>query len=288
MALYINGEKIKKDEIQAEVERLRPRYEKLAEDLTDAEKQKQLHEWSRENIIEGVLLRQAAYRDTEEITPDIVEQAYQKLIAQFGSKKQLYEHLKVTENKEGQIKKDLAQRIRIDRLIHEIASKVSPPSEQEIQKYYKKNISEFTTPEMIRASHIVKHIESDSDSESLRNQMQQIVDQLRNDDADFAEIAEKHSDCPENGGDLNFFTRGQMVQKFEDVVFAMDIGQVSDVFQTEFGYHIAKITDKKPFAPRPFEEVRETIMQKLMEPLQQKAIDDFVDAEKTKAAIVEK
>jgi parvulin-like peptidyl-prolyl isomerase len=121
----------------------------------------------------------------------------------------------------------------------------------------------------------------------MKNQMQQILKELR-DGADFDEMARKHSDCPENAGDLGFFPRGSMVQGFEDVVFGMEVGQTSDVFKTEFGYHIARVSDTKPAMPCPLEDVREVIVRELTEQTRQKAIEKFIDAQKAKAVIEEK
>ena len=121
----------------------------------------------------------------------------------------------------------------------------------------------------------------------MKSRMQEILNELRS-EADFGEMARKHSDCPENGGDLGYFGRGRMVAEFENVVFAMEPGQISDVFKTEFGYHIAVVTDKKPDMPCPLEDVRELIVRELKAQAGQKALEKFIDREKAKAVIEEK
>lgn len=86
----------------------------------------------------------------------------------------------------------------------------------------------------VKASHILvkKHSEA-----------QQILDQIRT-GANFAELAKQHSECPsgKNGGNLGFFTHGQMVKEFEKAAFALSKGEVSEVIKTQFGYHIIKRT----------------------------------------------
>jgi len=139
----------------------------------------------------------------------------------------------------------------------------------------------------VRAAHIVKHVKPIDDPDQLKSEMDAIRSQI-GDNTDFGELAGKHSECPENGGDLGFFARGQMVQEFENVVFDMKVGQISGVFQTEFGYHIAKVLDRKPPVPCPIDEVRPVVVRELSEAARQKAIEKFVDAEKEKAAIEEK
>ena len=276
MALYINGEKIDEKHIQAEVEKLRPDYERVFADKPADERQKQLHEWSRENVIEAVLLRQAV-RKGQNIPSEAIDKVYEQFVRQNGGK---------SSDKE-QVKKEIAERMGIEGLINRITGDVKEPSEKDIRKYYDANTGRFTMGEMVRASHIVKHHKPGVDGEEVKNQMQQILEKIR-DGADFGKVAGEHSSCPENGGDLGYFPRGSMVAEFEDVVFAMEVGAVSDVFKTEFGYHIAKVTDKKPAMACPLEDVREVIVRELTEQTRQKAIEKFIDREKAKALIEEK
>lgn len=90
---------------------------------------------------------------------------------------------------------------------------------------------------MIRASHILV------EDESKANKLKESLDS----GADFAKLAKKHSVCPskENGGDLGFFGKGQMVKEFEDAAFSLEAGQVSSAVKTQFGYHLIKVTEKQ-------------------------------------------
>ena len=103
-----------------------------------------------------------------------------------------------------------------------------------------------------------------------------------------AELAQQHSDCPENGGDLGYFARGQMVPEFEDVVFNLQTGEISNIFQTDFGFHIAKLTDRRGPSPRTLAEVRDSIAEELKQERQQKALEAFVDEKKTQVTIEER
>jgi len=277
MTLYVNGEKIDEKHIQAEVEKLRPDYERVFADKPADERQKQLYEWSRENVIEAVLLRQAARKDRDQIPSEAIDKAYKQFVKQNGDKSA----------DEEQVKAEIAERMGVEELMNSVTGNVKKPSEKDIRKYYDRNIKRFTMGEMVRASHIVKHHKSGVDGDDMKSQMQQILGELR-DGADFGKVAGEHSHCPENGGDLGYFPRGSMVAEFEDVVFAMEVGGVSDVFKTEFGYHIAKVTDKKPATVCPLEDVREVIERELTEQARQKALEKFIDSQKAKAVIEEK
>ncbi len=277
MTMYVNGEKIDEKHIQAQVEKLRPDYERVFTDKSDDERQKQLYEWSRENVIESVLLQQAARKNLDRVPSEAVDKVYEQFVKQNGGKS----------DNEQEVKAEIAERMSTEGLISSITGDVKEPSEKEIRKFYDADTDRFTMPEMVRASHIVIHHDPKVEDEQVKKQMQGILEKLR-DGADFGKIAGEHSSCPDNGGDLGYFPRGNMVAEFEDVVFDMEVGAVSEVFKTEFGYHIAKLTDKKPPTVCPLEDVREVIVRELTEQAKQKALEKFIDREKAKAAIEEK
>lgn len=287
MALYVNGELVDEKEIEAEVERLSPEYDRVFAEMDKEESQKQLLEWSRENVIERYMLKQAAENDNEPLEDGAVENAFETMIEQAGGRADFYNKSGLSPDKDDEIKKDITSRLKLERLMERISSSVSEPSEKEIDKYYSANTDKFTIPEMVRAAHIVKHPNQQDDIERVQQEMDEILHEIRTKD-NFEELAQKYSDCPDNAGDLGYFPRGQMVQAFEDIAFAMEAGQVSDVFQTEFGFHIAKVTSKKPEVLCPVEEVREVIVKELNQAVGQKAIEKFIDSEKAKAVIEDK
>lgn len=287
MTLYVNGEKVDEKDIQEEVQRLRPHYEQVFASEDEEEKQqseKQLQDWSRENVIERVLLRQCAIKDKESIPQEEIKKQYAVLVQQAGSEEQLLKNL---DRNAEQVKEEIANDLKLQRLIARISENAPKPTKKEIEKCYEGDPERFTIPEMIRASHIVKHLEPDSDRENIRMEMEEILAEIKEKD-NFAEMASKHSSCPEQAGDLGFFPRGQMVQEFEDVVFNMDPGQISEVFETQFGFHIARVTSRRSAALCPLADVQEAIERKLTQDGQQRAPEKFVDAEKEKATIEEK
>lgn len=287
MALYINDEKVDEKEITTEIEKLTPDYQRVFADQAPEQQTKQLYEWSRENVIERVLLQQIALADQRDIPGLQIENAYNELITQAGGEENFLQQISATNIKQDQIKTDIQRQLKIERLIAEITADVPPPPEKEVTKYYEKHRSEFMISETLRASHIVRHPNDDTDMDHIYKQMQEIRANIHN-QADFEKMATDQSSCPENAGNLGFFARGQMVQQFEDVVFAMDIGQISDVFQTQFGYHIAMVTDKRPEIQSPLKDVRELIIKQLHEQARQKSIEKFVDNAKADAKIEDK
>jgi parvulin-like peptidyl-prolyl isomerase len=93
------------------------------------------------------------------------------------------------------------------------------------------------------------------------------------------------SDCAGNGGELDWFGRGEMVQAFEDAVFSLDTNEVSGIIRTEFGFHLAKVLERRPAGIRRLEEVTDQISKLLLEEKKQKRIHQYVDNLRARAAI---
>jgi peptidyl-prolyl cis-trans isomerase D len=134
----------------------------------------------------------------------------------------------------------------------------------EVQSYYNGNITQYQTPEQVRASHILLNT-AGKDEAAVRKQAEDILQQVKA-GADFAELAKKYSEdegSKPNGGDLDYFSRGRMVPEFEAAAFALEVGQVSDIVKSQFGFHIIKVVDKKPAVTRSLDEVRPQIEEQL-------------------------
>lgn len=148
----------------------------------------------------------------------------------------------------------------------EVGSKTTVEDSQ-IEAYYNENLADFTTPEKRQARHIlIKASPEDSDEihKEKEEQARQILQVAQASD-DFASVAQMYSEGPskDNGGDLGFFSKGQMVKPFEDAVFTMEAGQLSDVVKTDFGYHIIRLEAIEEEKVSPIAEVRDSILDTL-------------------------
>ncbi|MGB2717331.1 MAG: peptidyl-prolyl cis-trans isomerase [Vicinamibacterales bacterium] len=132
---------------------------------------------------------------------------------------------------------------------------------QDIQRHYEDNQQQYRTPEQVRASHILFKTEGKDDA-AVRKQAEDVLAQVKAPGADFAKLANQYTEeeiGKTRGGDLDFFERGRMAKEFEDAAFALPPGQISGVVKSPFGYHIIKVTDRKPASKRSLEEVRAQI-----------------------------
>ena len=128
-------------------------------------------------------------------------------------------------------------------------------ADEEAFNYYKENKNEFKAPDTIRAKHILV---DDADKAN------QIYWDLKK-GLFFEEAAKRYSSCPSaaSGGDLDYFAKGQMVPEFEKAAFALEINEISKPVQTQFGYHIIKLVDRKKAGFSDFDQVKDEIMQAL-------------------------
>ncbi len=148
--------------------------------------------------------------------------------------------------------------------LDDVASQI-PVSEAEIKAYYDQNQSRFGEPEQRRASHILLTAGeggSAKDKAGAKKLAEELLAKLRANPSSFAQLAKEYSKdtgSAANGGDLGFFGRGMMVKPFEDAAFKLKEGEISDVVESDFGYHIIRVTSIKPAQVRPFEQVKAEI-----------------------------
>lgn len=286
MGLVVNGEKVEDAALAREAESLRRRFRQLSEQeqqaygLTPDAMERRAVEWARENVIEQTLLRQEALKDPAPLPEEDVRKAFAEAVEPYGGE----EKFKEAGIDEQQLRAEIETRLRVDALIGRITAKARPPKPKEIAEFYRKRKERFKTPETLRAAHIVKHVEKDVSEEQAREAIDKLYAELQAGRL-FEDVADEQSDCPGNGGDLGYFPRGRMVPEFEDVVFAMQAGETSGVFQTVFGFHIAKVIDRRPEGLRPLKDVASEIEKELLNDRRTKALEAAVDALRERASI---
>jgi len=284
MVLHVNGEIIEDSLVYKEAELLRPSYERAFADMEPRLREAQLIEWSKENVIERALVRQYAKTYGPPISKDEMEKTLEEMGHRAGGRENLAKQFGASDD--NKLMESIELQMRTDRLMRDICKDVTEPSNEQIQKYYEENKEQFKMPESIRVAHIVKHINWRTDEATALEILKKAQAELKA-GAVFENLAVKYSDCPDNGGDLGYISRGQMVEEFDDVVFNLGTGQISDIFRTRFGFHIAKVYDRKALAYRGPEEVKDYITNELKKHMQTDAINAFIDKLKAKAEIKE-
>lgn len=171
-------------------------------------------------------------------------------------------------------------------------------TEEDARKYYDENPKQFEQPEQVRASHILikpEFIDPNDDPNAdpneakakARAKAEGLLKQLK-DGADFAELAKIHSTCPSapKGGDLGFISRGETTPAFENAAFELEIGQISEIVETEYGCHIIKVTDHKEASKIAFDQAKDNIIRQLIQTMQSELAEEYIESLKAKANIV--
>jgi peptidyl-prolyl cis-trans isomerase D len=145
-------------------------------------------------------------------------------------------------------------------------------SEDELQNYYKQNIGRYTSAEERHAAHILITLKAGASADEkakAKAKAEALLAEARKNPAGFGELAKKNSQdegSAQNGGDLDFFGRGAMTKPFDEAVFAMKPGEISNVVESQYGFHIIKLIETRGGEKRPFEAVRAQIVEEVSKP----------------------
>ena len=230
-----------------------------------------------ERMIERELILQEAARLGVKVSKEEIEKRVEILLADY-SPGELNVALTREEIDFEKWKKRAEEDLMIDKVIYlQINSKVSLKDE-DLQHYYEQHKDEFSQPGQVRALHIV--VETEQEAKEILKRL--------NKGEDFSRIAREKSISPDarNGGDLGFFSEGQMPKEFDDAVFKLKKGETSNVVRTPYGYHIFKVTDKVSGGMKTFSDVREKVETKLVMERQNLEFDKWIKSLKKNAEIV--
>ncbi len=227
-------------------------------------------------------------------TADVAQELENMASKQNLSLKDFKELVKSFGQNFDKLEKQTRKLLLYDKLVESKFGDKTKVSEEEIRDFYKNNSARFSSRERVQASHIlIKPDTSDANTTAdeaktkARVKAEALLRQIKA-GADFAELAKANSSCPsaKKGGDLGFFNHGQMVPAFEKAAFRLKEGEVSDIVETEFGYHIIKTTAHSPAKTISLEEAKDDITKQLKQRKQSDVVKEYVASLKKTANIV--
>lgn len=283
-SILVNGEAVPEALVEQEYQMLFERYSAEMPPMELQQKDDKIRSDARENAVERLLLTQKAREEIASVRPEEIEARFMGIQEQHGGEEAFARQFELGEDGEQQVKADIADGIRLEKYFDLICKEVPRPAEADSQAYYDAHTNEFITPEMVHAAHIVQHPTPENPTERVYAELLNVRERLKGGE-DFNVLAQEVSHCQDGGQDLGWFGRGQMVQTFEDVAFSTPVGEYSDVFQTEFGYHILKVFDHRPEEQQSFVEVRYDIESMLYDEWKNEAIGKVADELREKAQI---
>lgn len=280
MAITVNDEVLDDDAVAGVLQEL------IAQDAAIRELDEAARRWrAEEALIERTLVRQAARAEGPPVRAVDIKREVKRAIANAGSQEAFDKYLEEAGLTLAAVEADIEMRLKIDGLLDRVCAGLAPPDDAACRAFYDAHPELFMTEEHIRASHIVLHCSGNALEEHAAHARLKAVHEEIVQGKPFESFTRHCNDCPDDEGDLGYFGRGMMVPEFEEVVFNMWPGEVSDVFKTRFGLHIAKVTDRIPAAPRPFDDVKEEVRRHLYEKGENARIDAYTAELKRQAKI---
>lgn len=213
--------------------------------VSDVEVKRVIQLIKQKRDISYTIIKAEDFVDSVTISDEEIKNYYQNFQDQFKNPEQVkLAYLEIS-------RKDLANNEQV--------------TDEQISKYYQDNIFQYTQPERRKASHILFTLPTDADTatkDKLKAEAQSVLDKIKN-GADFSEMAKAHSQDPgsaDNGGDLGFFGQGEMVPAFEESAFSLTPGDISDLVESSFGYHIIKLISVEGGESKPLDTVKDEII----------------------------
>jgi len=230
-----------------------------------------------EDLIDRALLLQEARARSIVVGEDQVERSFLRVRSEYPGSH--FDDLLAKERlSQSELRARLKAQLTIEKLFHDEVFPQIRVTDAEVERYYTEHVTEFQAPEMVRVSQIVV---------ATRDEAVQLRERLRREPQSFADLARRLSIAPEgrNGGDLGYITRGTGFPEVFDLCFRLSRNVVSDVTPSPYGFHLFKVTDKKPAQRQTLEQVRGQIVERLGREKRAKAQIDYLATLRKRAKI---
>jgi parvulin-like peptidyl-prolyl isomerase len=284
----VNDHDIKRDLITRELKKAIEQYKKRGMALT-VDQEKSAAKTLIEDEIGRTLLVLKAKESGVKVSEKMLSARLKEVKSKFKSDS-IFEHRLADR---GMTVDQYKQELEIDMYMDQIIKKEIEPkikiAEKDSRDYYNKNKKKFESPEKIRASIMLLKFnpsKGKAGEQAVLKKFESILDQVKN-GSDFGAMAKQHSQdsLASKGGDLGFFTHKQMLPAFSDRAFKMKVGEVSEIFRTGHGFHVLKVTDKKPGGLSPFEAEKAKIKKFLTNKKVSQTTRDYIETLKKQAKI---
>jgi len=270
----VNGEVVTKTDFEAELSRELQAME--GEAPRSPEQVEPYKQALLETLIERAVLLQAAKSAQVAVTQDEVDRRVLALASEYPAES-FEAALAQGQTTRIELERKTKEQLAVEKLFEaQVYARVAV-TEDAIRRWFDEHVDEFSEPEQVRASQIV--VKGLDDAKKLQQQLWA--------GKKFPDLARRYSLGPEAkvGGDLGFFPRGVMPPQFDEVVFKLPVGQLSDIISTEYGFHLFRVVEKKPARKRELHEVRGEIEKHMLAELREKAQKEYVKGLRAQALV---
>ena len=281
----VNGEGVTK----VEFDRLVNNMEQGAGQKIPAERRDEILRGAIDQLVTYAVLAQEVKARNIVVADAEIEGDLKQMQAQFPNEEEFKKALAGRGMTLERLRSDARVEMAINKMMEAELANQPAVTDAQAREFYDKNPEKFKQDEAVRASHILLKVDEQADAATKKKALARaraVLKQARG-GADFAALAKKHSQdaSAQQGGDLDFFSHGQMVAPFDQAAFALKPGQISDIVTTQFGYHIIKVTERRPATTVTFEQANDRIKQYLAGQQKQEHAQAFIEGLKKKAKI---
>jgi peptidyl-prolyl cis-trans isomerase C len=284
----VNGVTISKDTYDRELDFFVRRAAPGGQQIPDVQ-MAQMKSEVLESLIDRELLFQESKKKGVQVKSDAVSDQLQKIQQRYPNKEEFKKLLSNMGLTESDVQAQIARGMAIQELIDKEITEKIKVSDEETKAFYDKNPQLFQQPEQIKASHILIKVQADAPADQKAEARKKIEDvqQKVKKGEDFATLAKTYSEGPSGpkGGDLGYFRRGQMVKPFEEAAFSLKPDETSEIVETQFGYHLIKVNDKKPAKKMTYTEVKDRLSENLKKQKQDSEANAYIETLRKDAKI---
>jgi peptidyl-prolyl cis-trans isomerase C len=243
------------------------------------------------NMVEKRLILNAAAEKKLTASEAEVQEELKELKGRFPDEAAFQSALQQQNMKQKDIEDKIRETLTIRKVMENVADTTATITEKQLKEYYDEDTDRFKQEEEVKASHILVKVEKDATPEeraAAKKKIEEIRDKITK-GGDFAKLAAEFSDCPSgkrDGGNLDWFGKSRMVPEFEAAAFKLKPGEMSDIVETSFGYHIIKVTDKRAEKMLGYDEVKEDLRQDLINREKGKKFMDWLKGQKEKVTFM--
>ena len=253
MAFIINGAHIGDDVIEDEFESLKEHYQRLGE-VVCCDRDVELRTYAKENVVNRTLLEQESVKRFGEIDDATVEARFEALKEEHGGDQNFYDNTGFNRGDRNVILAKLKSSLTVDRLL---AAEVAVPdqaSEEELERHYQDNLERFLGDEEVRVSQIFIEPSSHEAAREAYIALRTVRRELLA-GKDFDQAAREHGSDEDREIDLGWMKQGQTMPEVEAITFSMEVGEISPIVATHYGFHLFKLTERKEAKPIPRDEI---------------------------------
>jgi|GEM_PF-1221455 len=292
VVVTVNGTKITAGQIDKTLDaRLEQLASRIPPNMKDQYRQQMRKRLLEQMVIEEILEQKEKAQNITVSQADVNEQVQEQMKQQNLNLDEFKALLKNYGTNFAEFESNMKKKLMFEKLMEgEFKNKIKEANDAAVKAFYDENIDQFKEPESIHTKHIlIKPADGNDPNQAKADAKAKAEEVLKKvkDGGNFEELAKEYSACPsgKNGGDLGDAPKGSFVPAFEKAAYALEPNQVSDVVETEFGYHIIKLIERKEAKTVSLDEAKEKIAQHLSNQQKQEVVVNYIQQIKKEADI---